>query len=129
MGIIVSRYMDPSSSEGALVKFIIDSLHLVRTVCTADTYFPELTPWNVIDFRGDDFHDTFSLNSLLGHAPPARPYDTQQTSVNDTNGTLHGNEDGIDEIEVEFEECATGVQMQDFQNVSERIEHRMEDCA
>lgn len=52
MGIIVSRYLDPSSSEGALVKFIIESLQLVRTLLTAETYFAELTPWNVIDFGG-----------------------------------------------------------------------------
>lgn len=53
MGIVVSRYLDPASSEGALVRFIIDSVHLMRTLLTADVYFPDLTPWNVIDFRAD----------------------------------------------------------------------------
>ncbi|PXF42109.1 hypothetical protein BWQ96_08141 [Gracilariopsis chorda] len=54
MGVIISRYMDPSCNEGAIVKFIIDSIRLVKTVCTSDTYFTDLTPWNVINFNDDD---------------------------------------------------------------------------
>lgn len=54
MGMILSRYMDPRSSEGALIRFALDSASLVHTVCTADSHFPDLTPWNVIDFATDD---------------------------------------------------------------------------
>lgn len=50
MGIMISRYVEPGSNEGAIMKFIIDSMRLVKAMCTSDSYFPDLTPWNVIRF-------------------------------------------------------------------------------
>lgn len=66
MGVIISRYMDASCNEGAIVKFIIDSIRLVKTVCTSDTYFTDLTPWNVINFGDDDSSTTDPLRRELG---------------------------------------------------------------
>lgn len=102
MGIIISRYMDPCSSEGALVKFIFDSVTLVRTVCTADTYFTELTPWNVIDFRTDDLSvpDMFSLAALLGQIP-------RRDESQEEHGASSADEmaEDIARVQVEFHIC------------------------
>lgn len=54
MGVIISRYMDARYSEGALVRFIIESLQFMRLVYTSDSTFPDITPWNVITFSHED---------------------------------------------------------------------------
>lgn len=65
MGLAISRYMDPASSEGALLKFIIESAHLVRVISTAGEDFSELTPWNVIDFRSETERIEENVASIL----------------------------------------------------------------
>lgn len=75
MGVIVSRYLDERSSEGALVRFAIDSLNLVRTICTTDFQYHELTPWNVIDFNSHD---------ITGYAPNRRGNERQEGHIEDS---------------------------------------------
>lgn len=87
MGIVVSRYLDPASSEGALVCFIIDSLQLMHTLLTTESYFPELTPWNVIDFSSEG-SVVFSLRELFA-------VDVMDMADEDENG----------EVEQQVEEC------------------------
>lgn len=49
--------MDPDCSEGALVKFVMDSGKLVYTLLTSERMYTEITPWNVIDFGyGEEDH-------------------------------------------------------------------------
>lgn len=79
MGVIVSRYLDERSSEGALVRFAIDSVNLVYTICTTDAQYPELTPWNVIDFNTHD---------ITGYVPNLQINGRQEAGMTDSTEQL-----------------------------------------
>lgn len=109
MGIIISRYMDPTSSEGAIIKFIIESYQLVHTICTSETYFPELTPWNVIDFQTDEMFNSLPFYDLFSLQTHSFSSDWNHNSENLLEVNLINNvEDDINEFptfQEEFDDC------------------------
>lgn len=51
MGIALSRYMDCDSSEGQLLRFIVESLELAEYIYCAESPDLSWSPWSVIDIR------------------------------------------------------------------------------
>ena len=102
--------MDPTSSEGAIIKFIVESFQLVYTVCTSETYFPELTPWNVIDFQTDEMFDSLPFYSLFSVQTHSFSSDWNHNSENlleqmDLNISLEDNTNELPLFHGEFYDC------------------------
>lgn len=72
MGVIFSRYLDENSSEGAILRFALDSLNLVHTMCTTDSNYTEITPWNVIDFN---------TNEITGYSEHWQQNETEEGGI------------------------------------------------